>query len=99
MTFGLAPTFRPERGASAVGPAPLGLVGRNLFRRWMHDLLEGFDLELIGQLKRLVIEGDVVVEDIRHSRLLEDSLPRAFRLARATVNAFVGVDIELVGEA
>jgi hypothetical protein len=85
--------------ASAVGPAPLDLVGRNLFGRWMHDLLESFDLELVGQVERLMIEGDVVLEDIGDGRLLEDRLPRAFGLASAAIDAFVGIDVELVGEA
>jgi len=45
-----------------------------------------------------VVERDVVLEDVGNSRLLENCLPRAFGLAGAAIDAFIGIDIELVGE-
>src|ERR1700733_10816551 len=47
---------------------------------------------------RGVVQGNVVLEDFRYGRLLKNRLPGTFRLAGATVNTFVGMDIELVGE-
>src|SRR5579863_4482817 len=91
--------FEGARIASAVGPAPLGLVRRDLFGRGMHGLLESLDLELIGQVERLVIESDVILEDVGNGRLLKDGLPGALGLAGAAIDAFVGIDIELVGKA
>src|ERR1700722_17678943 len=92
-------TMRGPTLASAFGPAPFGLVGRDLFRRRMLRLDESFDLELVRQINGLMVQGNVWVEDVGNGRLFENRLPWAFRLASAAIDAFVGIDIELVGKA
>ena len=54
--------------------------------------------ELIFDLEHRVIERDIVLQNVGHCGLLEYSLPRALGLARTAVDAFVGIDIQLVGE-
>src|SRR5208283_905949 len=82
----------------AVGPAPFGLVGRDLIGRGMLRLDEGLDLELVGHVDGLVIQLDIVFEAVRDRRLFKDRLPRAVGLAGDAIDTFVGMDIEHVGE-
>src|SRR2546426_3245421 len=82
--------------SSALGPAPFDLVGRDLFGRRMLGGDESFDLELISHIDGLVVQIDIVLEDLGNRRLFENRLPRAFRLAGAAIDAFVGMDIEHV---
>src|SRR5579862_7240062 len=85
--------------ASAVGvDAPLFLVFGDLLGRGVIDLLEWHHLELILDLQHGVVERDVVLQKVGNGRLLEDGLPGTFWLACAAIDAFVGIDIELVGE-
>ena len=61
-------------------------------------MLEGPDLELVSQFHGFVIEFDIVLENLRDGGLFEDRLPRAFGLASAAIDTFVGMDIEHVGK-
>src|ERR1700730_4026909 len=79
--------------------SPFTLVFGHLVRGRMFRLCECLHLELVGQFQRSVVERYIVLENLGSRRLLEDRLPRAFRLARSAVDTFVGVNIEHVGEA
>jgi hypothetical protein len=45
-----------------------------------------------------VIEGYIVLENFGNGGLFENRLPRAFRFASSTIDAFLGVDVELIGK-
>src|SRR5580700_839313 len=60
-------------------------------------LLKQCHLELVRHLERGVIESYVVPENFRNRWLFEDRLPRTFRLASTTIDAFFGLDVELIG--
>src|SRR5208282_989457 len=78
--------------------SPLLFVLRDLFRGGMLRLNEGLHLELIHDVHHSVVQVDIVFEQLGHRRLLEDRLPRALGLARAAIDAFVGMDVELIGK-
>jgi hypothetical protein len=59
---------------------------------------EVLDLELVDKLQRFVIQLDIVLENVGNRRLLENRLPGSFRFAGAAIDAFLGVDVEHVGE-
>ena len=62
----------------------------------MFFLLKQCDFEVVVHLDRGVVQRNIVLEILRNGRLLEDRLPRALRLTRAAIDAFVRMDIELV---
>ena len=64
----------------------------------MFLLLKYRHFELVWRLDCSVIQGDIVSEYFRNGGLLEDCLPWALRLAGATIDALIRVDVELVGE-
>src|ERR1022692_1986206 len=64
----------------------------------MRRLHECFHLEIVFLLEQRVIEIDVGFENLWHRRLFKDRLPRTLGLAGATIDTFVGIDIEHVGE-
>src|SRR5208282_1998521 len=98
LQFSLAnPWIPPHRSLVGVQP-PLHLVRRDLLGRGVLLLHEHLDLELVGQFDRLVIQRDIVLEDLGNRRLLENRLPRTFRLARTAIDAFVGIYVELIGK-
>jgi hypothetical protein len=45
-----------------------------------------------------MIQSNVVLEDFRHGRLLKERLSRALWFAGATVDAFIRMDIKLIGK-
>ena len=45
-----------------------------------------------------MIRRDVVLENVGNRRFLENRLPRTFRLTGAAIDAFLGLDVEHVGE-
>jgi len=59
---------------------------------------EALDLELVDKFQRLVIQRDVVLENVRNRRFLKNRLPRTFRLTGAAIDAFLGLDVEHIGE-
>jgi hypothetical protein len=64
----------------------------------MLGLRERLDLELIGHINGLVVQRDIIFEYVRDRWFLEDCLPRAFRLAGATIDTLVGMNVELIRE-
>src|SRR5262245_59993934 len=56
------------------------------------------DLEVAHRLHDRVVELGIVLERRGDGFFLVDRLPRALRLAGATVDALVGMDVELVGK-
>ena len=64
----------------------------------MFFFLKRRDSELIMRLNGGVVQGNIVAENFRNCRLLEDRLPWALRLARTAINAFIRVDVELIWE-
>src|SRR5438876_5986291 len=77
-------------------PAPLLLVLDDLLGARVLDLLVRGNRKVAHVLHDLVVERRVVLERLGHGDLLEDRVPRALGLAGAAVDAFVGVDVELV---
>jgi hypothetical protein len=59
---------------------------------------EGLYLEYVCLIYRSMVKLDVILENVRDGGFLKDCLPRAFRFARTAVDAFVGMDIEHIGE-
>ena len=86
------------RSRSAFRPAPLDLIGRDLLRGRMFRGNEVLDLEVVDKLQRFVIQLDIVLENVGNRWLLENRLPGTFRLTGAAIDAFLGVDVEHVGE-
>src|SRR6188474_3455007 len=87
--------------ASADGPlrpVPLLLIRFDLLRARLRVLLVLAHFELIRQLHHLVVQRRVILEHIGYRGLLEDRLPRTLGLARAAIDALVGMDIELIRE-
>jgi hypothetical protein len=78
--------------------APLQLVRRDLFGRWMLFLLKERHLELIRYLERGVVEGYIVFENFWNGWLFENRLPWALGLAGAAIDALLWLDVELVGK-
>src|SRR5688500_9656840 len=86
-----------ERRRISPCPAPFLFVGRNLVGCGMGLLCVGWDLELRRLVLHQIVEGDIVTEHLRHRHFFKYRLPGTLRLTRPTINAVIGMDIELVG--
>jgi hypothetical protein len=60
--------------------------------------LEGLHFEHISLINGAMVELDIVVENFRNRGFFENRLPGAFGFAGAAVDAFIGMNIEHVGE-
>ena len=81
-----------------VREAPLNLVLRNLLRRGLLLLDHLGHREVVLRIDELGVEVGVVTEDRRHLLVFEDGFPRALGLAYTAIDAFLGIDEELIRE-
>src|SRR5215468_6611177 len=79
-------------------PPPLTLVLFDFLGGGLGFLLVLAHFEVAHLRHDLVVQRGIVLENVRYSGFLEDGLPRALRLASAAIDAFVGMNIQLVRE-
>ena len=86
------------RQALAFGPTPLDFIFGHLFGGGMFRGYEGLHFEYFSLIDSSMVQLDIVLENLRNGGFFENRLPRAFRFARAAVDAFVRMNIEHVRE-
>jgi hypothetical protein len=86
------------RWALAFGPTPFDFIFGNLFGGGMFFGFEGLHFEHVSLIDGSMVQLDVVIENLRNGGFFENRLPRAFRFARAAVNAFIRMNVEHVRE-
>src|SRR5436190_24181757 len=77
-------------------PTPFLFVRLNLVGRGVGYFLVLGHFEVAAVVFHGIVQRGVFLENIRHGDLFKNRLPGTLRFARAAVDTFVGMDVELV---